>query len=108
MGLLDFPNPVSYYEAAKNGNLERDEINAFVSMAYSAQISFLWRSGSSKWAQWIGEGKALQDAATAMYLSLQSLEKKNFLCLTVPQDLLAADNLSKFETSFVPKKGDQK
>ncbi len=43
-----------------------------------------------------------------MYLSLQSLEKKNFLCLTVPQDLLAADNLSKFETSFVPKKGDQK
>jgi len=79
-----------------------------VSMLYSAQITFMWRSGSSKWALWAGEGKALQDAATAMYLSLQSLEAKNFLTLTVPQDMLAADNLSKFETSFVAKKGDKK
>lgn len=98
MGLLEFPDPVSWYEGAKTSGLERDEMNAFASMVYSAQITFLWRSGSSKWAQWIGEGKALQDAATAMYLSLSTLEKKNFLTLTVPQDLLAADNLSKFQT----------
>jgi hypothetical protein len=103
MALLDFPNPASWYEAAKNSGLERDELNAFVSMAYSAQIAFLWRSGSSKWAQWLGEGKALQDAATAMYLSLESLQKKNFLTLTVPQDLLSADNLSKFQTSSKEK-----
>ncbi|MBV8807966.1 MAG: hypothetical protein JO033_04775 [Acidobacteriaceae bacterium] len=103
MALLSFPNPVEFYESAKNANLERDEVNAFVSMFYSAQISFLWRSGASKLAQWIGEGKALQDAATAMYLSLESLEKKGFLNLTVPQDLLAADNLSKFETSYKEK-----
>ena len=98
MSLLEFPNPVGWYESGKNAGLERDEVNAFVSMLYSAQISFLWRSGSSKWAQYIGEGKALQDAATAMYLSLSKLEKKNFLTLTVPSDMLAADNLSKFQT----------
>lgn len=103
MGLIDFPDPVSWFEGAKNAGLERDEINAFVSMAYSAQISFLWRSGSSKWAQYIGEGKALQDAATAMYLSLRTLEKANFLTLTVPTDMLAADNLSKFVTERIVK-----
>lgn len=104
MSLLDFPNPVAWYEGAKNANLGRDELNAFVSMLYSAQIAFLWRSGSSRWAQYIGEGRALQDAATAMYLSLRVLEKKNFLALTVPVDLLAADNLSKFQTEKVASK----
>jgi len=101
--MLDFPDPVSWIEGAKNAGLERETLNAFLSMLYSAQISFLWRSGSSKWAQWVGEGKALQDAATAMYLSLESLEKKGFLALTVPKDLLSADNLSTFETSSKAK-----
>ena len=103
MALLDFPNPVGWYESAKNAGLERETANAFLSMLYSAQICFLWRSGSAKWATFTGEGQALKDAATAMYLSLQALEKKNFLVLTVPQDLLAADNLSKFETSYKEK-----
>lgn len=103
MALLEFPNPAEWIQSAKNGTLERETANAFLSMLYSAQISFLWRSGSSKWAQWIGEGKALQDAATAMYLSLESLEKNNFLTLTVPKDLLAADNLARFQTSSVSK-----
>jgi hypothetical protein len=98
MGLIDFPNPADWYNSAKNGGLERDEVNAFVSMAYSAQISFLWRSGASKWAQWLGEGKALQDTATAIYLTLAGLEKKGFLRLTVPQDLLDPNNLSKFQS----------
>ncbi|MCU1338856.1 MAG: hypothetical protein JWO19_4437 [Bryobacterales bacterium] len=99
MALLEFPNPVAWYEGAKNAGLERDTANTFLSMLYSAQISFLWRSGSAKWAQWTGEGQALKDAATAMYLSLENLEKKNFLTLTVPKDLLDADNLSRFQTS---------
>ena len=103
MPLLEFPNPVSWIEGAKNAGLERETANAFLSMLYSAQITFLWRSGESKLAQWFGEGKALQDAATAMYLSLRTLEKKNFLTLTVPQDLLAADNLSKFQTEFTSR-----
>jgi hypothetical protein len=103
MALLEFPNPVSWYEGAKNAGLERDELNAFVSMLYSAQITFLWRSGSSKWAQWLGEGRALQDAATAMYLALEKLQKKNFLALTVPTDLLEADNLSRFQTTSISK-----
>lgn len=100
MGLIEFPNPVAWYESAKNAGLARDEVNAFVSALYSAQISSLWRSGSAKWALWMGEGQALKDAATAMYLSLQALEKKGFLTLTVPKDLLDPDNLSRFQTSF--------
>ncbi len=96
MPLLEFPNPVAWFEGAKNAGLERDEINAFFSMLYSAQIAFLWRSGSSRWAQYLGEGKALQDTATAMYLSLHALEKKNFLTLSVPSDMLTEENLSKF------------
>jgi hypothetical protein len=103
MGLVDFPNPADWYNTAKNGGMERSEVNAFVSMAYSAQIAFLWRSGSSKWAQWTGEGKALQDMATAIYLTLSSLEAKNFLTLTVPADMLTPDNLSKFQTEKVTK-----
>jgi hypothetical protein len=103
MPLLDFPNPISWYEGAKNAGLERDTANAFLSMLYSAQITFLWRSGSAKWATFTGEGQALKDAATAMYLSLEKLEKKNFLTLTVPEDLLAPDNLSRFQTSSVSK-----
>jgi hypothetical protein len=103
VALLDFPNPAEWIQSAKNGTLERETANAFLSMLYSAQISFLWRSGSAKWAAWTGEGQALKDAATAMYLSLQSLEKKNFLSLTVPQDLLAADNLSRFITTSKEK-----
>lgn len=101
MGLLEFPNPVSWYESGKNAGLQRDEINALVSAAYSSWITFTWRSGNSKWAAWLGEGKALQDAATAMFLSLRELQKKNFLTLTVPTDMLEADNLSKFETGRV-------
>ena len=103
MSLLEFPNPVGWFESAKNAGLQRDEINAFVSMLYSSQISFLWRSGESKWAQWVGEGKAMQDAATAMYLSLENLQKAGFLTLTVPKDLLEADNLSRFQTSSKEK-----
>lgn len=102
MGLITLPDPVSMFESAKNAGFARDEVNAFISMAYSAQITFLWRSGSSKWAQFVGEGQALKDAATAMYLSLEVLQKKNFLTLTVPTDMLQQD-LSRFQTQFKTK-----
>jgi hypothetical protein len=98
MGLIDFPDPVSMFEGAKTAGLERDAINSLLSAAYSAWISAAWRSGSAKWALWTGEGQALKDAATVMYLSLSNLEKKGFLCLTVPKDLLDADNLSRFQS----------
>jgi hypothetical protein len=98
MGLFSIPSPVDMFESAKNAGLERAEINAFVSAMYSAWISGMWRSGSSKWAIWTGEGQGMKDAATAMYLSLSSLEAKNFLTLTVPEDLLDPNNLAKFET----------
>ncbi len=98
MGLLSLPDPVSILESAKTSGLEREVINSLVSASYSAWISAMWRSGSAKWVQITGEGQALKDAATAMYLSLRELEKKNFLSLTVPKDLLDADNLSRFQT----------
>ena len=103
MGLIDCPDPVAMFEGAKNANLERQEINALVSAAYSAWICTVWRSGSAKWATFTGEGQALKDAATAMYLSLSELEAKNFLTLTVPKDLLDADNLSRFQTEHKTK-----
>lgn len=98
MGLIDFPDPVSMFEGAKTAGLEREVINALMSAAYSAWITFVWNSGAAKWADFTGEGRALKDAATTAYLSLRALEKKNFLTLTVPKDLLDADNLSRFET----------
>jgi hypothetical protein len=98
MGFIDLPDPISMLEGAKTANLERDVVNALVSSAYSAWIAAMWRSGSAKWADWTGEGQAMKDAAVAMYLSLRVLEKKNFLALTVPQDMLTAPEISKFQT----------
>lgn len=98
MGLIDFPDPVSILEGAATAKLEREALNALLSTAYSVSISAMWRSGTAKWALFAGEGQALKDAATAMYLSLTRLESKNFLTLTVPKDLLDADNLSRFQT----------
>lgn len=98
MGLIDFPDPAAMLEGVANGKLERQTVNAFLSFMYSAWITFVWTSGASKLAQWFGEGQALKDAATTAYLSLVDLEKKNFLTLTVPKDLLDADNLARFQT----------
>jgi hypothetical protein len=103
MGLLDFPDPVSIFEGAKTSGLERDVINSLMSAAYSSWITFMWRSGDSKWGAFTGEGPALKDAATSAYLSLRELEKKGFLTLTVPQDLLEPDNLSRFQTESKEK-----
>ena len=100
MGLFDIPDPMSWYQEAKNGSLERAEEDAFVSGFYSGLLSFLWRFGVKNW---LGLGPALQDAATALYLTLSEKESKNFLTLTVPKDMLNADNLSHFQTEWVSK-----
>jgi hypothetical protein len=104
MGLVDFPDPIAMFEGAQNAGLEREIVNALVSSAYSAWISAMWRSGSAKWVLITGEGQALKDAATAVYLSLRDLERKGFLTLTVPTDLIDADNLARFQTSSQEKK----
>src|SRR5271170_5170462 len=98
MGLIDFPDPIAMFEGGKTAGLEREVINSLVSAAYSAWISMLWRSGQAKWAAFTGEGQALKDAATSVYLTLSTLEAKGFLSLTVPQDLLDPNNLSRFQT----------
>ena len=91
------------FEGAKTAGLEREVINAMMSAAYSAWITFVWESGNAKWIDWAGEGQALKHAATTAYLSLRQLEKKNFLILTVPRALLDAANLSQFQTESQTK-----
>lgn len=98
MNILQFPDIGGMIQGAKNGGLERDEINALVSMLYSSWLTFLWRSGKAPWAVWTGEGPAMQDAATSAYLTLSRLESRKFLTLTIPSDMLEASNLSRFQT----------
>lgn len=98
MGLLEFPNPGDWFNSFKMGTLEREAANAVMSAAYSSYISGLWSEGDSKLFSFAGAGQGLKDAATAAYLSLRELEAKGFLVLTVPKDLLDADNLSRFQT----------
>ena len=104
MGLLDFPNPADWITSIKDDEQKRQLINSAASAAYSAWITFTWRSGTSWIAQKLGEGKALQDSAVAMYLSLRELESKNFLVLTVPKDLLDSNLLSQFQSEWRTKK----
>ena len=86
------------FESAKNAGLEREIAAAMVSATVSATIAGMWRSGSAKWADWTGEGQALKDAATVMYLTLGNQQKPGLLVLTVPKDLLDPNNLSRFQT----------
>jgi hypothetical protein len=96
--MIEIPNFVAWFESAKNSGLERDVANALVSASISAWIAGMWRSGDAKWAAWLGEGQALKDSATAAFLALEQLQKKGFLVLTVPKDLLEANNQSNFQT----------
>jgi hypothetical protein len=104
MGLFQIPDPVSMFESAKNADLEREIAQAMVSASVSAAIAGMWRSGSAKWADWTGEGQALKDSATVMYLTLREQLKPGFLVLTVPKDLLDPNNLSRFQTELMEKK----
>lgn len=97
MGLIDFPDPISMFEGAATAKLEREVVNSLVSSQLSSWISLLWTFGKKNL---FGLGAALQAMATSQYLALLSLEKKNFLTLTVPKDMLNADNLASYETSF--------
>ena len=104
MALIDFPNPVAWFEGVKNDDQRRDMINAAASALYSAQITFLWETGKAARGKfWSFEGPALMRTATSMYLTLAELEKSGFLTLTVPKDLLEPDNLAVFQTEHVKK-----
>lgn len=100
MSLFTLPDPVSMYESAKMGSLERAAADSLVSAAYSSTITFLWSMGKRSL---FGLGPALQAMATAQYLTLSRMGSKNFLTLTVPAEMLAADNLSKYETEWKTK-----
>jgi len=98
MGLFEIPDPVSMFESAKNAGLERDVCEALVSVAISDYITGLWAQGGAKLFGWFGEGQAAKDMATACYLSVTRNNSLKWLVLTVPQDLLAPNNLSRFQT----------
>jgi hypothetical protein len=97
MGLIDFPDPESWINSAKNGNLEREAANTVLSGVYSFWVTAMWSLGQKKWF-WF-----LADAATSMYLSLAILEKKGLLALSVPTLMLEPKNLSRFTTTTVTK-----
>lgn len=98
MGLLEIPDPVSMFESAKNAGLERSIAEALISVAISDYIAGLWAQGSAKLFGWVGEGQAAKDMATACYLSVTKNPSLNWLVLTVPEDLLDANNLARFQT----------
>lgn len=102
MALLEFPNPIGWFEGVKDEDQKRDLINAAASALYSAWITFMWTSGkaASRWKLFSSEGPALQATATSMFLSLQELQKRGFLTLTVPKELLEANNLAAFQTQY--------
>jgi hypothetical protein len=104
MGMLDFPDPAGMIEGVKMDGLEREIMNSAMSAMYSSWITFVWTSGSAKWADWSGEGQAMKNSATTAYITLHELEKKGFLTLTVPAELLDPANLAKFQTATQSKK----
>lgn len=104
MGLFEIPDPVSMFESWKNAGAERAAAEAMFSASLSAFITFTWRSGDAKIIDWAGEGQAMKDSATSMYLSLTQNKQLSWLVLTVPQDMLAANNLSRFQTQQQEKK----
>lgn len=95
--MFGIPDPLSDILANK---LEKELAKTLLSTTYSSTITALWSGGSSKLAAWLGLNRAERDAATSMYLSLQPMVEKGDLVLTVPKDLLAADNLARFQTEL--------
>lgn len=91
MDLFSIPDPLSMYESAKTAGLERDIADRLVSATLSGAMSGLWSAGQKRYLGFAA------DAATAMYLSLTSEPLKG-IALTVPQAMLAASNLSRFQT----------
>jgi len=100
--MFDLPDPVGMVEAALNGKLEREVVNSLMSAAYSTYITGLWRQGCAKWLG--SEGDVFKDMAVATFLTLEPLQKNNFLVLTVPQDMLADTNrFARFQTQRITK-----
>ena len=83
------------------GKLEREIGNMLASAAATLAITHLWYQGAAlKW--WQSEGEAFKMDAVALYKTLSALEKKGFLTITAPQEMLADFNrLAKFQTESI-------
>jgi hypothetical protein len=101
VALFDFPNPVSWFESAATGKIERETLKTLLSSAYSTYITMLFETGRRK--LW-GEGAALQATARATYLALGPMIDKGELALSVPKDLLDPDAMSKFQSEWNARK----
>lgn len=92
MAFLGFPDIAGMFESVKNAGFEREVANILVSAMLSAWLTAMWGLGQKRFLGFAA------DAATAAYLSMKQLEQKNLLTLTVPKEMLTADNLSRFQT----------
>jgi len=103
-GLFDigglFTGPVGAILEIGDDKLKRQAIKSILSAGYSATITMLFETGRKK--LW-GEGKALQQTARSIWLSLQPLADAGLLSLDVPKDLMDPDELSKFQGEYAQK-----
>lgn len=85
-------------QQVKNGTLEREIGNALASAAATLTITHLWyQADAMKW--WQSEGEVFRMDAVALYKTLQALEKKGFLTITVPEPMRADVNrMAQFTT----------
>jgi|SRR5690242_13122180 len=95
-----FTGPVDAVLNIGDDKLKQEAIKSVLSAGYSASITMMFETGRKK--LW-GEGRALQQTARSLYLSLQPLEAKGLLALAVPKDLLDADELASFQSEFNKK-----
>lgn len=91
----------SIIESVATGKLEREIGNMLASAAATLCITHLWYQGAAlKW--WQSEGEAFKMDAVAVYKTLSALEKKGFLTITAPTEMLAdVDRMSKFQTERI-------
>jgi hypothetical protein len=89
------PNPVSMFESAINGGLEREAAMGLLSAGLSSSLTFFWKLGKLPLI-----GTAFQWFAQSMKISL--LDSKLFadgkIRLTFPKEMIDPDFESQFET----------
>lgn len=97
MGLFDL-NPVAWGLSIGDDKIKRTEIRRGLGVMYTFQVTALFSLGRKRL---FGLGATLQEIARALYMNL-SVNLGDGLSITVPQDLLDADALAKFQTKTEP------
>lgn len=90
MGLLDF-NPVSWYESAINGKMERAFAEELLGAGLSFFLTLTWNLGKLPLV-----GPSLKKAAMAMKLNLWQGNLIHGIRITVPDDMNDPDEMQHF------------